>query len=379
MIPKSMSSTPIGDGNRFSVKIMPTQKVAAVTASEAKSLFSSLERFPTLVLAVSGGPDSTALMMLAARWRDSLKTPPKLIAVTVDHGLRKESKREAADVARLARTLGVAHRTLHWRGKKPATGLQAAARAARYRLLARAARAAGAGHVLTAHTLDDQAETVLIRMSRGSGIAGLAAMSRFALLPCDAQIRLVRPLLAVAKSRLVATLRAAKVSFADDPSNRDPRFTRARLRGLMPDLAREGLDGRRLAQLAARLKRADQAIEAAVDRAEQEVATHPNATVAGSYDAQGFAKLADEIALRLLGRAVTKLGDEGPVELAKLEALKSALESAQKAGGRRFRRSLAGAVVTLAGGKIVVERAPSRRRRPLTTAGRHAAKRGRKR
>jgi tRNA(Ile)-lysidine synthase len=379
MIPKSMSSTPIGDGNRFSVKIMPTQKVAAVTASEAKALFSGLERFPTLVLAVSGGPDSTALMMLAARWRDSLKTPPKLIAVTVDHGLRKESKREAAEVARLARRLGVAHRTLHWRGKKPATGLQAAARAARYRLLAQAARAAGAGHVLTAHTLDDQAETVLIRMSRGSGIAGLAAMSRFALVPGDAQIRLVRPLLAVAKSRLVATLRAAKVSFAEDPSNRDPRFTRARLRGLMPDLAREGLDGRRLAQLAARLKRADQAIEAAVDRAEQEVATHPNATVAGSYDAQGFAKLADEIALRLLGRAVTKLGDEGPVELAKLEALKSALESAQKAGGRRFRRSLAGAVVTLAGGKIVVERAPPRRRRPLTTAGRHAAKRVRKR
>jgi tRNA(Ile)-lysidine synthase len=379
MIPKSMSSTPIGDGNRFSVKIMPTQKVAAVTASEAKALFSGLERFPTLVLAVSGGPDSTALMMLAARWRDSLKTPPKLIAVTVDHGLRKESKREAADVARLARRLGVAHRTLHWRGKKPATGLQAAARAARYRLLAQAARAAGAGHVLTAHTLDDQAETVLIRMSRGSGIAGLAAMSRFALVPGDAQIRLVRPLLAVAKSRLVATLRAAKVSFAEDPSNRDPRFTRARLRGLMPDLAREGLDGRRLAQLAARLKRADQAIEAAVDRAEQEVATHPNATVAGSYDAQGFAKLADEIALRLLGRAVTKLGDEGPVELAKLEALKSALESAQKAGGRRFRRSLAGAVVTLAGGKIVVVRAPPRRRRPLTTAGRHAAKRVRKR
>jgi tRNA(Ile)-lysidine synthase len=356
-----------------------TADSGAVAASEAKSLFSGLERLPVLILAVSGGPDSTALMVLAARWRKALKTPPKLVAVTVDHGLRKGSKREAADVARLARALGLAHRTLHWRGKKPATGLQQAARAARYRLLGQAARAAGAGHVLTAHTLDDQAETVLIRMSRGSGITGLAAMSRFALLPGDVQIRLVRPLLAVPKSRLVATLRGAGIAFAEDPSNRDPRFTRARLRGLMPDLASEGLDARRLAQLAARLKRADLAIEAAVDRAEQEVTTHPCNAALSAFDAQGFATLPDEIALRLLGRAVTKRGDEGPVELAKLEALKSAVESAQKAGVRRFRRSLAGAVVTLAGGKVVVERAPPRRRRPLTTAGRRAAKPGKKR
>jgi len=351
-----------------------TADSAAVTAAEAKSLFSGLDHLPVLILAVSGGPDSTALMVLAARWRQSLKAAPKLIAVTVDHGLRKDSKREAENVARLARKLGIAHRTLRWRGVKPATGLQKAARAARYRLLSRAARAAGAVHVLTAHTLDDQAETVLIRMSRGSGLTGLAAMSRFALLPGDAQIWLVRPLLDIPKARLVATLRAAKIPFAEDPSNRDPRFTRARLRSLMPELAREGLDARRLALLARRLKRADRAIEAATDRAEEEVATHPAGAATNRFEASGFAQLPAEIGLRLLGRAVTKAGDEGPVELSKLEALQSALESAQKAGNIRFRRSLAGALVTLAGGQIVVERAPPRRRRTLTTGGRGKAK-----
>ncbi len=121
------------------------------------------------MLAVSGGPDSTALMVLAARWRQSLKVKPKLIAVTVDHGLRAESKREAAAVGRLARKLGLAHRTLRWTGAKPKTGLQQAARAARYRLLADAARKLSASHILTAHTLDDQAETVLIRMSAAAG------------------------------------------------------------------------------------------------------------------------------------------------------------------------------------------------------------------
>ncbi|MGC1882042.1 MAG: tRNA lysidine(34) synthetase TilS, partial [Pseudolabrys sp.] len=155
---------------------MPEQKSLALAPSEAKALFSDLQVFPVLTLAVSGGPDSTALMLLAARWRDSLRTKPKLIAVTIDHGLRKESSDEAAAVARLARKLNISHCTVRWNSRKPSTGVQEKARAARYRLLGEAARKAGAAHVLTAHTLDDQAETVLIRMSRGSGLTGLGAM-----------------------------------------------------------------------------------------------------------------------------------------------------------------------------------------------------------
>ncbi len=339
---------------------MPNETPVSIV--EAKYLFSDLENFPVLVLAVSGGPDSTALMMLAARWVQSLKRKPKLLAVTIDHGLRAESKREAASVARLARKLKVPHRTLRWTGKKPKTGLPQAARQARYRLLGDAARKSGAAHVLTAHTLDDQAETVLIRLLRGSGMTGLGAMARLAKLPGDEEggIELVRPLLEIPKARLVATLKAAKISFADDPTNRDPRFTRARLRGLMPQLAAEGLDARRLALLATRLKRADTAIEAVTDQALDFLAAGVHAPGVMAFEAAGFFILPAEIGLRMLGRAVTRLGNEGPVKLAKLEALKVALDSAQKAGSRRFRRSLAGALVTLAKGKIVVERAPAR-------------------
>ncbi len=347
---------------------------APVSAVEAKALFSDLASLPALVLAVSGGPDSTALMLLAARWRAARKAGPKLTAVTIDHGLRKEAKAEAAGVARLARKLKMPHRILRWSGKKPAAGLQQAARQARYRLLAEAARKVGATHILTAHTLDDQAETVLIRMSRGSGITGLGAMARLAALPGEADIKLMRPLLGIPKARLIATLKAAKIPFADDPSNRDPRFTRARLRGLMPQLAHEGLDARRLALLARRLKRADRAIEAGVSRAQAELSLQAPAEGTIAFDAAGFARLPGEIALRLVGRAVAKCGDEGPVELAKLEALMGALAAAQSSGSGGFRRSLAGAIVTLGGGQIMVERAPPRRGRALTKGRRGKAK-----
>jgi tRNA(Ile)-lysidine synthase len=348
---------------------MPAPHAKPVTLAEAKALFAGLEDLSALVLAVSGGPDSTALMVLAARWRETLKgNRPKLVAVTIDHGLRAESKREAADVARLARKLKIAHRTLRWSGRKPKTGLQQAARAARYRLLAEAAHKARAAHILTAHTLDDQAETVLIRMTRGSGLTGLAAMSRLATLPVAGrgEIAIVRPLLDLPKARLIATLKAAKIPFADDPSNRDPRFTRARLRGLMAELAGEGLTALRLALLARRLKRADRALEAAVDSAAAALAA-PSAPGTVAFDAGGFGRLPPEIALRLIGRAVSEVGDEGPVELAKLESLKTALDAAQSGGLKRFRRSLAGALVTLAGARVVVERAPPRHGRPLTT------------
>src|SRR6476661_3413988 len=240
-----------------------------ISARAAKQLFAELRSAPALVLAVSGGPDSVALMWLAARWRRGLARGPQLVVVTVDHGLRVEAAREAREVKRLAASLGLTHRTLRWRGAKPNTGLPAAAREARYRLLAQAARAIGASHVLTAHTRDDQAETLLMRLLRGSGIAGLAAMARES--ERDGVI-LARPFLNVSKAQLVATLNRAKVGFADDPTNRDLTFTRPRLRSLMPVLAAEGGDARSLARLASRLARANAAVEVLVEGAERYLA-----------------------------------------------------------------------------------------------------------
>jgi len=333
---------------------------AALTAAEVRSLFAGLADHPALILAVSGGPDSTALLLLAARWRKSLKRGPKLVAITVDHGLRAEARREATMVKRLARSLGVVHRTLRWIGRKPSTGLQEAARLERYRLLANTARGVNAQHVLTAHTLDDQAETVLIRLTRGSGVSGLAAMARISALPGSDAILLVRPLLGVRKSRLIATLRRAGVAHVDDPSNSDPRFTRVRFRAAMPMLEREGLSAERLALLARRVRRAELALEAAVDQAAAELSPL-SWSEAGpiAFPAERFARLPAEIALRLLGRAIARAGNEGPVELGKLESLHAALAASPAAV--RFRRTLAGAVVTRSGGHLMVERAPARR------------------
>ena len=143
---------------------MASDDHSPISASEAKRLFADWKTAPALVLAVSGGPDSIALMWLAARWRRALTRGPQLIAVTVDHGLRPEAAREARKVKRLAQSLDLPHRTLRWTGAKPETGLPAAARSARYRLLAQAARQSHATHILTAHTRDDQAETLLMRL-----------------------------------------------------------------------------------------------------------------------------------------------------------------------------------------------------------------------
>jgi tRNA(Ile)-lysidine synthase len=357
-----------------------------ISARNAKRLFADWSGVPAIVLAVSGGPDSIALMWLAARWRRALARGPRLVAVTVDHGLRAEAAAEAREVKRLARILDLPHRTVWWSGVKPRTGLPAAARAARYRLLAQAARAHGATHVLTAHTRDDQAETLLMRMLRGSGIAGLAAMAR----ESEREgVLLARPFLNVSKSQLIATLKKAKIDFADDPTNRDLNFTRPRIRTLMPLLATEGGDVRNLARLASRLARANAAVEVLVDGAERYLAlmgreaSHPvfgaktaDAKTSGAktldektFDAKAFAAMPEEIRLRLLLRAIDRFGHEGPAELGKVETLLSALDraAAEKTAGRgmRLKQTLAGALVSLIDGRIRVEPAPPRRRATL--------------
>lgn len=337
---------------------MPRDTAKPVSVSEAKALFADLSLLPALVVAVSGGPDSTALLYLLARWRASLKNGPKLIACTVDHGLRKESAREAKAAGAVARKLKVAHRILPWRGKKPANGIQEAARQARYRLLADAAKGAKARHIVTAHTLDDQAETVLIRLARGSGMTGLAAMARLSQFPIDAEkeLVLVRPLLSLQKSRLVATVKREGLAFSEDLSNSNSRFARVRVRALAPILEKEGLSAQRLSLLASRIRRADNAIDAMVEAAALRLAKRLDPPRTGiAFDLQAFFSLPEEVGLRLLGRTVGAVGNEGPVELGKLETMMQAVAAGDT------RRTLAGALVTARKGHLSVERAPHRR------------------
>jgi tRNA(Ile)-lysidine synthase len=355
---------------------------AAVSEAEADALFAGLAAEPALVLAISGGPDSTALLYLVARWR-ALRPAPHLLAVTIDHGLRPEARHEAAAVKRLSEKLGVEHRTMRWTGAKPSTGIQEAARVARYRLLRTAAHRAKAHRVLTAHTLDDQAETVLFRMARGSGLAGICGMARTVQIdkladgfgqPTDAardagganrskRVIVVRPLLEVPKGRLIATLQEAGIAYADDPSNVDPRFARSRLRKLMPALADEGLTPQCLVRLARRVRRSEAAHEAVVDWAAKRLGLAAG-TRRVELNSAEWREFPAEIALRLLGRAIGTIGTEGPVEFGKLEALGEALAAAVAGGVPRFRRTLAGAMVSLQKNCIVIDQAPARRSGP---------------
>jgi tRNA(Ile)-lysidine synthase len=208
----------------------PLPSDAAVPISDdeftgAMARFAPFERQPNLALAVSGGADSMALAALGGVWARARGGEAR--AFIVDHGLRAESGEEARIVAGRCRDLGLDAEILVWRGPKPVRGIQAAARRARYDLLGEACARAGLLHLLVAHHADDQAETVALRAKRGSGARGLAGM------PAVAEwrdLRLLRPLLAAGKDRLVATARARGLAWVEDPSNLDPAFARGRLR-----------------------------------------------------------------------------------------------------------------------------------------------------
>jgi tRNA(Ile)-lysidine synthase len=186
------------------------------------------EPAPHIAIAVSGGPDSLALTLLLAEWAHSRNG--RLDALTVDHRLRPESTAEAEQVGRwLAHLPGVAHRILPWTEPKPESGIQAAARAARYRLLAAYCRDHAILHLCVAHHRDDQTETHRLRAGHGSGAVGLAGMS--AIRPL-AGVRLLRPLLGIAKAELLALLTARDQDWISDPSNSNPVFERVRLRAI---------------------------------------------------------------------------------------------------------------------------------------------------
>ena len=315
-----------------------------VGAREATELFADLAGETQLLVAVSGGPDSVAFLALLAEWSREAGRP-RLLAATVDHGLRAGSADEARGVAALCGRLGVPHRILHWEGEKPSSRLQERARAARYDLLAGEAASVGGAVLVTAHTRDDQAETLLMRMARGSGPAGLSGMRRRVV---RQDMVLVRPLLGLSKARLIATAQARGLPFVTDPSNGDPRFARARWRSLTPLLAAEGLDAERLSLLAGRLARLDEAVAA---RAEGVSAALLSAEAGAPLLRLNFEALQqepEEIVLRVVATAIAKLDVEaaGPVRLERLESCVSALAEAARAG-RALTRTLAGTVLTL--------------------------------
>lgn len=296
-------------------------------------------------LALSGGGDSTALLHLLADWRDA--GGPEVAAVTVDHGLRPGSAAEAAEAARAAAALGIAHDILAWRHDGRGN-LEASAREGRLRLIAGWARARGIGDIALAHTADDQAETVLMRLARGSGVDGLAGMA-----PMRGHdgLRWWRPLLAARRPDLRAYLAERGIGWAEDPMNDDPTFARVRARRALAQVAPLGVTVEGLVATAGWMRLARAALDAACAAAEGTVWRQEAGDLVIAAPAWG--DLPEETRLRLLAHGLRWVASAPYRPRAgDLRGLQAALLAGDA------RRTLSGCLVTRRGDAIRLGREP---------------------
>jgi tRNA(Ile)-lysidine synthase len=283
---------------------------------------------PHIAVALSGGPDSLALTLLLAEWTAALGG--RLTALTVDHGLRPESADEARGVAGWMAARGIAHHILTWDGAKPTVGLMAAAREARYGLLNGWCRAEGVLHLALAHQLEDQAATFLMRLKRGSGLDGLAAMPPVV----EGLPRLLRPLLAMSADRLKAHLRAAGQAWIEDPSNHNPAFERTAATDFISHGNALGLTAERVALAAGALLRTRRALEDSIADCLADCAAL-DALGAAHVDIAALMAASREVRLRALARLLRTVGgDAYTPRLERLTRLLAAIEEGQLGGGR---------------------------------------------
>ena len=317
-----------------------------ITDFEADAAFDGFARLDHVVLAVSGGPDSMALMVLAAEWRARAKfAAPSLSVATVDHGLRPESRFEAELVGRAAERLGLRHAILTWDGAKPRTGVAAAARAARYRLLEEHAQGVGRGNVAiaTAHHLDDQAETFVMRLARGAGIDGLSGMRHKRPISDRSQIALVRPLLGFEKARLIATVAQRGIVYVEDPSNTDDRYERARVRSAMAKLGEAGLSPQALATSARRLSDAREALAYAEEQFIASLNISFGNEVFATLDRRAFDAGPAFLRQKVMVRLIARFGGDSPEpQLSEIEALSTRLRGVEKCAA-----TLGGAMISI--------------------------------
>ncbi|MBF0250703.1 MAG: tRNA lysidine(34) synthetase TilS [Alphaproteobacteria bacterium] len=306
-----------------------------------------------VAVAVSGGADSMALALLARDWAE--KRGALVHVLTVDHGLRPESRREAEQVSAWLGPLGLDVHILTWRNPEPhAGGVQARAREARYALITGWCRTRGVDTVLAAHHREDQAETVLMRLRKGTGLLGLAAMP--ARRPLGEGVTLVRPLLDTPKARLRATLRAAGQDWIEDPSNRDGKFERVRARALLAGLADEGVTPDRLARAARAAGYLRRVLEAEADDVLERAVTRGSPPVLDRAVFFAAHEVVREIAL---GRLLARIGGDGyPPRRVKMARL--AHWMADQDGRPGDARTLAGCLVRRRRNGFAVRPAPPR-------------------
>lgn len=355
-----------GDKNRRNDALGSSHQEAAQHYS---ALLQDLAVPPRYAIAVSGGSDSMALAVLAAEHKRMARGAVEVLALSVDHGLRDESADEAQTVKKWCEALGLSCQVLTWRGAKPTSGVQAAARAARYRLLYEAAREAGYDALLTAHTEDDQAETVFMRLARGAGPFGLRAIApvgAFAI-GAGAPMTLARPFLDFNRNDLRKVLHSAGQEYLNDPSNDNPAFERVRLRAVLKQLQTQGAVSQRALARSAKEARAASDL---IIRREQEAFAR-----AGGVFLRWGAACINQAALSALGVAGKGLekadavfllrqlifavaGSENPPARTAVEDLMTQLEQTH------FKKehasaSLGGAIIAPYGGKLWIYREPA--------------------
>ena len=289
---------------------------------EAMREFCPFENDAELVVAVSGGSDSLALTFLLNDY--VAKHGGKLIALTVDHGLRPESAAEAAMVSAVLTKHGIYHEILTWRGEKPRTSVEEKAREARYDLLFSYMRERGLLHLFVAHTRDEQAETFLLRMRRGSGVDGLSSM-RPEVLYRD--LRVLRPLLGFSKDELRDYLTEKRIDWVDDPSNFDISYDRVKVRQLLKIMRDYGLGAECIDRAVLGIRRAKDAIDDYAAKAMAEtLSLHSCGFIA--LDAEKLLLHPKEVVFRVLSRIIFVIsGNHVPVRMEKISSLADKLSS----------------------------------------------------
>ncbi|PHS77249.1 MAG: tRNA lysidine(34) synthetase TilS [Rhodospirillaceae bacterium] len=318
--------------------------------AEFSTLMTSCEDFAQvsqIAVAVSGGADSLCLAIMLQAW--GAERGVEVTALTVDHGLRKESRGEAEQVKTWLEAIGLKQHILTWApNKHQTTAVQARARKARYALMSDWCQAQGVDHLFLAHHQDDQAETVLMRLKKQSTLYGFGAMA----LARDVHgLKLCRPLLNVPKSRLIATLKTKGQHWIEDPSNHNTDFERVRVRALLVDLAKQGVSADRLSGAATSARLVCDVLDKAADRL-VDIAVEPGKTLKITPD---FLNAPPRIYERALSKILRDVGGNVyPPSPDKLRRLRAWLES-----GEHGARTLAGVLVrTKASGIYVSVESP---------------------
>lgn len=274
-------------------------------------------------VAVSGGPDSMALALLFSKFAEAQY-------LTFDHGLRPDSAGEANQVHDWLEAKGLSHNILKWTGEKPKTGIQAAARKARYQAMEGWCNKNQVKYLTTAHHMEDQAETFLMRLFKGSGIDGLSAMALKSAGLTESEITLLRPLLGVSRERLKATLKAQKQEWLEDPSNENLSFTRIKIRKLLESSG--DLDHKTLAATAGRLAKVKGFLDDLTENLLAQV-FEIHSPGYGVLDRARFLKAPSEIALRALSKSLVFISQSDyPPSLEKLERLFNSLQKPEFRG-----------------------------------------------